>query len=142
MIAGIWGSQIIAGPNDSYELRAHNSTNGGLERIIRMKRSPIVPGNHHRSLLEDADPDVPMAATLPTFSRVLGDAAGYLWVRDYTLPGATTSWWTIFDPAGAIAARLDMNRMTIREIGRDYVVASRTGELGVEAVVVLHLDRG
>ncbi len=147
MITGVWGSLVIAGPNDSYELRAHEP-DGALARIVRLDRPPVVPGDaHRRTLLEadpERDPDIPMAATLPMFATVTDDELGYLWVRDYEMPGDDTVWWTVFDSEGAVAARLEVDeRIGIREIGRDYIVASsRVGELGIRAVVVMSLDRG
>ena len=77
------------------------------------------------------------------FDRVIGDDLGYLWVRDYVLPGEDAARWTVFDSTGAVAARLQTSeRLKIWEIGRDYVLGSQANELDVEAVVWLSLDRG
>ncbi len=146
MITGVWGSLVIAGPNDTYELRAHGS-DGEMERVIRLDRPPVVSEDRHRrALLEENpedDPDIPMASTLPLFDRVIGDELGYLWVRDYDMPGETTVAWTVFDSAGVIATRLGMDDgLRIWKIGRNYILASQVGEVGIEAVVVLSLDRG
>ncbi len=142
MITGIWGSLVIAGPNDTFELRAH-APDGGLRRIIRLDREPVVSDDRHRELLPDDDRDIPMAANLPMFGQAMGDELGYLWVRDYKMPGEETVSWTVFDSTGAIATRLEMSaRLTVHEIGRDYIVASsRVGELGIEAAMLLSLER-
>ena len=123
MVVGVWGSLVMAGPNDRYELRAHGP-HGSLERIIRLDRSPVSPdANHLRALLEEdsnQDRDIPMAATLPMFDRVIGDDLGYLWVRDYDMPGEDTAWWTVFDGAGAVVTRLETSdRLRVWQIGRD-----------------------
>ena len=83
-----------------------------------------------------------MASHLPMFDTVLGDALGYLWVRDYDMPGQETVRWTIFDPQGDIAAQVTTSdRLRIREIGQDYILASQTDD-HVHSVVLLSLDRG
>ena len=147
MIAGVWGSLVIAGPNDTYELRGHGVDGGGLERIIRWNRAPIVADDGHRKAFADENPernqDVPMASHLPMFDRVVGDDLGYLWVRDYDMPGEETVRWTVFDSRGALMTRLTTSdRLRIWEIGRDYILASQTDDLGIHSVVVLSLDRG
>ena len=84
-----------------------------------------------------------MASHLPMFDRVVGDALGYLWVRDYDMPGEATVAWTVFDSRGGIVTRLTTSdRLRIWEIGRDYILASQTDDLGIHSVVVLALDRG
>ena len=146
MVVGVWGSRVIAGPNDTYELRAHGP-HGSLERIIRLDRSPVNPDEGHRRALIEEDPnqdrDVPMASTLPMFDRVIGDDLGCLWVRDYDMPGEDKVWWTVFDSAGAIVTRLETSdRWRVWEIGRDYIVASQVGDLDIQIAVVVSLDRG
>ncbi len=146
MVVGVWGSLVIAGPNDTYELRAH-VPQGSLERIIRLDRSPVIPNEGHRRALVEEDPskdrDVPMVSTLPMFDRVMGDDLGYLWVRDYDMPGEATVRWTVFDAAGAVVTRLETSdRLRVWEIGRDYIVASQVGDLDIQVAVMMSLDRG
>lgn len=146
MITGVWGSLVIAGPNDTYELRGHGA-DGGLERIIRWNRAPIPAEDRHLEAFAAENPgrntNAPMATHLPMFDRVVGDELGYLWVRDYDMPGEETVNWTVFDSEGAIVTRLaTSDRLRLWEIGRDQVLASRTDDLGVHSVVVLSLDRG
>lgn len=146
LITGVWDDLVIAGPNDTYELRAHG-LDGRLRRVIRWDRPPIPTDDGHRSAFAEENPigseDVPMASHLPMFDTVLGDALGYLWVRDYDMPGQDTVRWTVFDPQGDIAAQLTTSdRLRIREIGQDYILASQTDDLDVHSVVLLSLDRG
>jgi len=146
MVVGVWGSLVIAGPNDTYELRAH-IPQGALERVIRLDRSPVIPNEGHRRALVEEDPskdrDVPMASTLPMFDRVMGDDLGYLWVRDYDMPGEETVRWTVFDAAGAVVARPETSDgLRVWEIGRDYIVASQVGDLDIQMAVMMSLDRG
>ena len=144
MITGVWGSLVIAGPNDTYELRAHG-LNGALERVVRLDRPLAAPGDDALEAADgdQSDWDEPTASHLPMFDRVIGDDLGYLWVRDYVLPGEDAARWTVFDSAGAVAARLrTSDRLKIWEIGREYVLGSQANELDIEAVVLLSLDRG
>ena len=146
MITGVWDSLVIAGPNDTYELHGHG-IDGGVERIIRWNRAPIVADDGHRKAFADENPgrdqDAPMASHLPMFDWVVGDALGYLWVRDYDMPGEELVRWTIFDSAGAIVTRLrTSDRLRVWEIGQDYILASQTDDLGIHSVVVLSLHRG
>ena len=146
MITGVWGSLVIAGPNDTYELRAHGS-NGALQRIVRLDRPPVVSDDRHRRALLEEEPeddrDIPMAATLPLFDEILGDELGCLWVRDYDMPGEEPVTWTVFDASGVAVARLEVpDDLHIWEIGREYVLASRRDPLGIESMVVLPLERG
>lgn len=146
MVVGVWGSLVVAGPNDAYELRMHGP-HGAVERIIRLDRSPVSPDEGHRRALVEEDPnpdrDVPMAATLPMFDRVIGDDLGCLWVRDYNMPGEDTVWWTVFDAEGAVITRLETSdRWRVWEIGRDYILASQIGDLDIQVAVLVSLDRG
>lgn len=146
MITGVWDSLVIAGPNDTYELHGHGM-DGGLERIIRWNRASIVADDSHRKAFADENPgrdqDAPMASHLPMFDWVVGDALGYLWVRDYDMPGEELARWTVFDSAGAIVTRLRTSDMLrVWEIGQDYILASQTDDLGIHSVVVLSLHRG
>ncbi len=145
MITGVWDSLVVAGPNDSYELRGHG-VNGELDRIIRWNRIPIVADETHRRAFADENPqsnqEAPMASHLPMFDRVIGDELGYLWVRDYDMPDEETVRWTVFDSNGAIVTRLTTSdRLMVREIGRDHILASQTDDLGIQSVVVLSLER-
>lgn len=146
MITGVWGSLVVAGPNDTYELRGHRM-DGGLDRVIRWNVTPIVAGDGHRRAFADENPrrnqDAPMASHLPMFDRVLGDELGYLWVRDYDMPGEERVRWTVFDSEGTIVTRLTTSdKLRIWEIERDYILASQTDALGIHSVVLLSLYRG
>ena len=149
VVAGIWKDFVVVGPNDTYELRAY-AGDGSLGRVVRMDRSPMATTEaDRRAYLNESrernsqDVDLPMASHLPMFDRVIGDEAGYLWVRDYGLPGDGPVSWTVFDSLGSPVARSEMpDNLEVWEIGRDYVVASRVDGLGVHSLVVLALRRG
>lgn len=150
-VAGKWGSLIVAGPNDTYELRAY-AGDGSLRKIVGLDRPETVATDVHRTVVCDGerdsrpskacDPDVPMASRLPMFDRVIGDRLGNLWVRDYDMPESDTTDWTVFDSAGNPIARTALpDNLNVREIGADYVVASQIDELGIHSLLVLPLHR-
>ena len=144
VVTGVWGSLVIASPNDTYELRAYGS-GGSLERIIRLDRVPVPVNEDHVQAwrAEHGGDDVPVASHLPAYSKALGDELGYLWVRDYSIPGEETQRWTVFNTAGIVVTRLETAaRFKFAEIGSDYILASQSDDLGVVSVVLLSLDRG
>ena len=112
MVVGVWGSLVIAGPNDTYELRAHGP-HGSLERIIRLDRSPVNPDE---GCLWVRDYDMPGEDTV--------------WWTVFDWAGAIVTRLETSD------------RWSVWEIGRDYIVASQVGDLDIQIAVVLSLDRG
>ena len=86
---------------------------------------------------------LPIASHLPLFDRVIGDDAGYHWMRDYDMLGDGPVSWTVFDSLGIVVARCETpDNMEVWEIGVDYVVASQVDGLHVQSLVVLPLQRG
>ena len=148
VVAGIWNGLVVVGPNDTYELRAYNG-DGSLGAVIRLAKSPVATTEAERRAYfnesrerDSQNTDLPIASHLPMFDRVIGDDAGYLWVRDYDLPGDGPVSWTVFDSLGSVVARSETpDNSEVWEIGADYVVASRVDGLGVQSVVVLPLQR-
>ncbi len=93
----------------------------------------------------------PLPETLPAFGTIMADALDHLWVREYPLPGRDLRWprdiphtrWLVFDPEGRVLGFVEAPRgLVIYEIGADYVLGSRVGDLQVEYVEVWPLRRG
>lgn len=146
--AGVWGDRPVVGVSDTYEIRAY-AADGSLRRIVRLDRPPIPTTEADRLAFLRANrprsnrTDVPAASHIPMFDEILGDELGCLWVRDYDMPGEGPVTWTVFDASGVAVAQLEVpDDLHIWEIGREYVLASRRGPLGIESVVVLPLERG
>jgi hypothetical protein len=81
----------------------------------------------------------------PTFSRLLVDDLGNMWLREpWPGPEDPDRWrrWYVFDPEGMVVARVSLPSAwgigPVR-IGRDYVLALERDELGVETVVLVPL---
>ena len=86
---------------------------------------------------------IPVMDRYPTHSRMIADADGNLWVQSYRRPTATGPVrWLIFDPDGAVIARIDLPpRLDIFEIGRDYVLGVHPGDDDLERIVLHPLRR-
>ncbi len=141
VIAAAWQDLAVVSPNHSYEIRAFD-IDGTLRRIVRLDHSPI-PAT--RSLLEmelgeDAGEhlrEMPLPETLPAFSTVMSDALGHLWVREYPVPGFETPHplWMVFDPDGRALGYMETPPgVLIYQIGADYILGRRVGDLGVQSI--------
>ncbi len=147
-VGGTWKDLVVVGSNDTYELRAYRG-DGALEIVVRLAKSRVATTEADRKAYfndsperSSRDTDLPMASHLPMFDRVIGDDAGYLWVRDYDMPGDDPVSWTVFDSLGTVVAKSETpDDLEVWEIGRDYVVASRVDALDVHSLVVLPLRR-
>ena len=85
-----------------------------------------------------------IAESFPAFSRIMGDAAGCLWVREYDFPleERPAPLWTVFDPEGRVPGFLETPAgLEIREIGEDYILGRKVDELGVESIRLWRLER-
>ena len=81
--------------------------------------------------------------SFPAFSAIEVDALGYLWVREYNLPGEEGAFWTVFDPDGIVQGFVETPEdLRIFEIGADYVLGLVTDALDVEHVQMWELERG
>lgn len=159
----VWGGRFVAAPNDNYEIKAHGRE-GTLTLIVRRDHALIQPTPAHRDAyierrvaarppeeqaerrrtLRERLADLPMAETFPAFDEIVADALGYLWVREYDLPGEerTKPLWTVFDPGGRILGFVETPPgLQIHEIGESHILGRASDSLGVEYVQVWPLDR-
>ena len=87
---------------------------------------------------------LPVPEYFPAFGRIVTDAAGHLWVREYDLPGVERDapLWTVFDAEGRVLGFVETPKgMAIHEIGEDYILGKVRDELGVEYVQLWPLER-
>ncbi len=155
----VWGDLVAFGRNEAYEIRAFSS-DGSLARIVRRDYVPGAPTQeqqdaHFRERFADLSDDertsrlgvaanVPMVETFPAYAGIEGDALGYLWVREFERPGdeSENPVWTVFDPEGRALGFVETpSGLTIYEIGEDYILGKRTGELDIESVELWGLTR-
>ena len=85
----------------------------------------------------------PLPESFPAFSALEVDALGYLWVREYNLPGdEDRALWAVFDPEGLVQGFVETPPgLVIYEIGEDYILGKMQDELGVEYVHLWGLER-
>ena len=160
----VWAGRFVVAPTDHYEVRAHDPA-GPLALVVRREHSPVTPTSAHmeayidrrvartppgkqaerrRELREDLA-EVPVAETFPAFDRVVADALGHLWVREYDLPGEERAnpLWTVFDPDGRVLGFVETPPgLRIHEIGENHILGRATDSLGVEYVQMWRLARG
>jgi hypothetical protein len=91
------------------------------------------------------------AERVPTYSRVLTDAEGNVWVREWVVQHALPQMhvvptferpdrWSVFDPTGRWLGHVETPAsFFVFEIGADYAVGLHRGELDVERVRVHEL---
>jgi hypothetical protein len=79
-----------------------------------------------------------MPELLPTYSDLLVDRLGFVWVAPYRLAGVDEGdWgtWDVLDPSGRPAAVIQVpTSFRPTEIGRDYVLGVHVDAMGVERV--------
>lgn len=158
-VTSAWGGLVAVGRNETYEIKAFAS-DGSLARIVRLDHVPGAPTQeqqdaHLRERLanlteEERAPrlevaaNLPMVETFPAYAGIEGDALGYLWVREFKRPGdeSENPVWTVFDPEGRALGFVETPAgLTIYEIGADYILGKRTGELDIESVELWGLSR-
>lgn len=94
------------------------------------------------ALPEPADDEVPARSTLPAFDRVLVDARGFLWVRDYLVGSADAPRWSVFDAEGRwIATVRTPAGVEVYQVGDDWILGRGRDELDVESVRMYRLRR-
>ena len=154
-----WGDLVAIGRNETYEIRAF-AGDGSLSRIVRREQTTDAPSqeqldahfrerfadlpDEQRTARLDLAANVPMVETFPAYTGLEADALGYLWVREYEPPGTEggAPVWTVFDPEGRALGFVETPPgLKIYEIGEDYILGKRSGELDVESVELRALVR-
>ena len=96
-----------------------------------------------RARLLSQNEGMALVESYPAFSAVQSDPLGYLWVREYDLPGQDGNLWTVFDTEGRVQGFVEMPAaLEPYEIGEDYILGLSLDELGVERVQLWPLSRG
>jgi len=159
-VAAARGGRVYVGTGDAFELRAYEPGRG-LRMIVRAEHEPVrVTPTHVRDyrrtlvtlgaegdaslrrqqeqMLEQA----PYPRHMPPFTDLEADADGNLWIRASSAPADDEARWTVFSPdgraRGVVAAPAGL---TIREIGRDWVLGTALDDDQVEHVRVYTLQK-
>ncbi len=155
----VWGDLLAIGRNETYEIRVFAS-DGSLSRIVRRDHAPGTPtqaqldarfrerfaslSDEERTRRLEVAANVPMVATFPAYSNIKSDALGNLWVAEFELPGEERDFtlWTVFDQEGRAVGFVETPPgLTIYEIGANYILGKRTGDMDVESVELWELTR-
>ena len=158
VVWGAWGDLAIVSPTDRYEIRAYGA-DGSVAHIVRRNHEVRAPTQvdldrfraddlasinsaEFKAMMTPVLDAMSVPPSFPAFSAIEVDALGYLWVREYNLPGEEGALWTVFDPDGIVQGFVETPPdLEIYEIGEDYIVGKVRDELRVEYVQLLKLAR-
>lgn len=134
-----------------YQL-AHRGLDGRLERLVRLDLprreatsellevyandvAGAMADGAARQARIDGIMSLPLPELLPAIGQIVADRAGNLWVQDFLAPDDTSATWRVFDPTGRYTGTVAMaERLTVYEIGDDYVLGAYRDEDGLEEV--------
>lgn len=153
----VGGDRFYAGQSGRYEIVRY-SVAGAPELIIRRAWAPQRVTDDDvsrlkaerlartdagfRPNLERLYQDIPFPSTFPAFDALRVDPLGNLWVLDSSRPGDQRRRWTVFSPDGVMLGAVETPRgLSVREIGRDYVLGTWRDALDVEHVRLYDLRR-
>ena len=152
------GDHAYVGTSDTYEIGVYTPA-GDLTRLIRRPHEPRAVTEaeveEHRARLteaiegqanpfmaqfRDAYAKVPYPETMPAFGELLTDREGNLWVAEVTASDDAARRWSVFDRDGVwLGEVVTPARLSVREIGADYVLGHATDEQEVERVLLYAL---
>lgn len=89
-----------------------------------------------------AEGELPVRETVPAYDRLLVDADGALWVRDFLAAPDDPQRWSVFSPDGAWLGTVDTPAgLEILQVGATWVLGRGRDELDVESVRLHRLQR-
>lgn len=149
------GEYVDVAVSDETGLRRYAS-NGVLKRVVRIERAPqaitdadwerakgIFLGDFPEQLKPEQEErwkSVPRAGHLPFFRGLVADADGDIWVREFSIGTAWTT-WLVIQPDGLPWGRVRIPTGTgLMQAGRDRVVLLRNADQG-QTVSVHRLSR-
>ncbi len=145
------GMQFCFGSSDTYEIRCFQD-DGTLVRIVRrvLPNRTVTPADVERlkqqELAEQEDDnsrraterrfeEMPVAETMPAYDGLEIDAAGNMWIREYSWIEGAERRWTVFDSTGRMLGDVMLPPgFTVRQIGEDFLLGIWRDDLDVEHV--------
>jgi len=153
-----YGDKLYFGSGDSYEIERRNK-DGTLEQLIRRDtpNRPVTAADLERFIeseiadIEDANDrrdrrqlyeEMSVPETMPAYEDLKVDDAGNVWVADYEPNPDADLPWTVFDPDGHMLGQVVLpNRLDVKQIGYDFVLAVWRDEYEVEHVRLYELSK-
>lgn len=141
------GAGAFLASGTDYDVRDYG-VEGGVRRIFRVEAQPRPTTTeaveqdewYDAEVKAYTDPLVPQL--LPTFTGLLVDSEGWLWVRLYDSEPDVHDKWVVFDRHGRAQGTVETPAgLDVRAIEVDRIVGVGTGELGEEFVRVHQLRR-
>ena len=106
-------------------------------RIEAMGGTPEI-----RRQVEGIFEDFPLPEKVPSFTKLLLDDLGFLWVQEYHEDWKQQATWYVFSPSGELAGRVSFPPgATVWTIDEEYVLLSPLHELDVPVVQLFRLNR-
>lgn len=145
--------------DEGYEVARYGS-DGRLTRLIRLATParPVTPDEVDAAIQRSAeniqDPaarqrfterqrEIPVPERMPAAGRALVDPARRVWVMDFLGPRDSAATWRAFDAEGRYLGAVAMpRRLTVHQIGADYVLGVFRDESDVEQVRLYPLTPG
>jgi len=158
MTVAVGADRVYVGISDTWEIRVYSPT-GSLQRLIRRRHEPRVvtesdveknrsrlselmegQNNPFAKQYSDAYATVDYPPTMPAFGEILTDPDGNLWVSDYVPSQEESRHWSVFDSEGRwLGDVVTPPRLTVRQIGSDYILGQESDEMETEHVLLYRL---
>jgi hypothetical protein len=157
--AAVDGTRFCFGASDTYEVACYER-DGVLRRLIRrsVPQRPVTPADveaYQEQELSGIDDDearrdaerryaeMPVPETMPAYATFTFDAAGNLWVREFTVGPVTTWPWTVFDTEGRMLGTVSLPAdVRVTQVGDDFVLGLWRDDVDVEHVRLYRLVKG
>jgi len=147
------GDLVYAGTDRGFEV-AGFSESEGLRHLVR------IPGLERPVTRNDVDDflervkevynpvmsqfisELPRPESRPSFSLIVVDAEGNLWISEYVQMVFDPERWTVFDSGGNLLGDVVVpRRFLILDIGSDFILGRRLDDLDVEHVQLYRLSK-
>ena len=137
------GEVIVVADNDTLEFTANAEPIAWENAFLRGFARQLAYGMEDRiPVLERMLSAAPVPDRLPSFSRVEIGANGEIWLEYFRRPDDTQPVWAVYDGEANHISDVTMpDQFTVLEVGSDYVLGVRLGDLDIELVELYRLDR-
>ena len=116
-------------------------TDADREAFIQDQVAGTEDGNDLRERRQELE-DMPRMEFRPPYGAIFADAAGYLFVEEYSMPGAEMLAVDVFDPEGRLVGRFELPAaFEVLEVGQDHLMGIFQDDMEVEYLLLYDLTR-